>query len=182
MCTLVYAYACYSCIVGQSCVDTVNVERKGSDAFEGSFQVIIPKIKFSCNGRITGYNISLESVGDNPQHYPTVQVWRPTNSSSYKWINELVNGDVANNCSEEYCLANVIFTDNNRVEFQPGDIIGYTTPHQGNNYYTVWSTETGGYISYATITTGSRIPTTFDIIENIRREEWQPLIKVLYGK
>ena len=75
---------------GQSCVDTVNVRQSGTNAADNNKQVIVLESDFSCNGRITGYLISLErdsSSGD----YPIVQVWRRhhTNQQLYNRVNTL---------------------------------------------------------------------------------------------
>ena len=176
------------CIGGQSCVDTVNVNQKGNFTFNDSLQVIVPNTKFSCNGRITGYIISLKQVGNNPQHYPTIQVWHPTSSSSssssYKRISqyELVPGDITDINNGEYYLANVSLSDAKMVEFQSGDIIGYYIPQQGK-YYTVWNIQTEGYISYTIkVQNENKLSTNFTIIDSTDWEAWQPLIKVLFGK
>ena len=67
---------------GQSCVDTVDVRQRGTNAASANRQVIVPESGFSCNGRITGYLISLESASSSGD-YPIVQVWHPTSSTVY---------------------------------------------------------------------------------------------------
>ena len=58
----------------------MNVEQAGTNSAGTNRQVIVPESDLSCNGRITGYLISLDrfsSEGD----YPIVQVWHPTSST-----------------------------------------------------------------------------------------------------
>ena len=97
----------------------VNVQQKGTelDEFCGASEVIVPNIELSCNGRITGYLISLKlkseddnecdehGIGSDNGHwhnqkgngsgtgisYPVVQIWRRpnVNSSSYNIVTTL---------------------------------------------------------------------------------------------
>ena len=135
---------------------------------------------FSCNGRITGYLISLEtaiSTGD----YPIVQVWHPTSSTVYtrvdtecllteSVISRMRNGD-------EYYLGNVSCTGNNRIEFQSGDVIGHY--HANEVRYRLWNIGTMGYTSYSR-DEGSPLD-TFNINNVDDSGIRQPLIQVLYG-
>ena len=130
---------------GQSCVDTVNVRWRGINAVFTNTQDIVPESDFSCNGRITGYLISLErdsSSGD----YPIVQVWRRhrTNQQLYNRVNTLcaLTGSDINNMGGYY-LGNVSCTGNERIEFQSGDVIGYY--HANEVQYRLWSIDTTGY-------------------------------------
>ena len=167
---------------GQSCVDTVDVRQRGTNSADNPRQVIIPESDFSCNGRITGYLISLEkdsSSGD----YPIVQVWHPTSSTVYtrvdtecplteSVISRMRNGD-------EYYLGNASCTGNNRIEFQSGDVIGHY--HANEVRYKLWNIETMGYTSY--IHDENNPPNTFNINNNdVDSQIRQPLIQVLYGK
>ena len=70
----------------QNCVDVVNVYTPLQDTFtlDDRRQVIVPMSNFSCNGRITGYVIRVSvSFDSDDDEYPTIQVYRPTSSSSY---------------------------------------------------------------------------------------------------
>ena len=71
---------------GQSCFDTVNIRQQGTDTFSSGNQVIIPRSNFSCDGRITGYQISLSpgAVTDLVISLPPIiQVWHPTSLTAY---------------------------------------------------------------------------------------------------
>ena len=60
----------------QSCFDTVDLLQMGTFVSDRStaIQVIVPRSNFSCDGRITGYQISLTSVIKDSGNYPIVQV------------------------------------------------------------------------------------------------------------
>ena len=175
------------CILdGQStkCVDTVNVRlQRGTNSADTNRQVIVEGSDFSCNGRITGYLISLErasSTGD----YPIVQVWHPTSSTQYTRVDiecPLTENDINRitpRNEDDYYLGNVSCTGDNRIEFQSGDIIGHY--HANNVLYRLWNIETAGYTSY--VRDKDSPPNTFNVNgvdDSITR---QPLIQVLYGK
>ena len=145
--------------------------------------MILPNTTFLCNGTITGYTISLNRFG-NGNLYPTIQLWRPTSTTTYDRISlyQLVSGNIPSINNGDYYLANVFLTGDDRVEFQSGDIIGYTLQQHGNNYYTVWNIHRDEYISYTTTFDGSNIPETFAITDNTKSYHLQPLIKVIFGE
>ena len=169
---------------GQSCFDTVDVRRKGNGAASTDSQVIVPNSAFSCNGRVTGYLISLELVGDSGG-YPSVQVWHPTNPTEYTRVDTecpLTASDISMmmDGNGDYYLGNVSCTGNNRIEFQSGDIIGY---HHGSTVrYRLWSINAEGYKSHHRRNANSPL-NTFDINHNdASSTDEQPLIQVMYGK
>ena len=178
--------SCITCLYldGQSisCVDTVNVEQAGDDQADTNRQVIVEGTEFSCNGRITGYLVSLASDSSSSRDYPIVQVWHPTSSTQYtrvdtecpltqNVINRMRNGD-------EYYLGNVSCTGDNRIEFQSGDIIGHY--HANNVRYKIWNIDTTGYTSY--VRDENSPPNTFNVNGVDDSLTRQPLIQVLYGK
>jgi len=148
--------------------------------FDDGIQVIVPMTAFSCNGRITGYLISLERLsGEERDERPIIQVYRPTIGSLFNEEDRytLRTNEITN--MGDYHLANVSFTNNNRIEFQLDDVIGYYIPNESR--YNVWNIEAEGYTSY--IDQGSRedifsINFETDSIEDNR----QPLIQVIFGK
>ena len=143
--------------------------------------MIVPRSSFSCNGRITGYLISLESDSSSG-NYPTVQVWHPTSSRVYTRVDTecpLTNNDISRmtDMGDEYYLGNVTCTGDNRIQFESGDIIGY---HQSNEVrYSVWNIVTTGYTSYFR---DEDNPINMFSTNTDETETWQPLIQVLYGK
>ena len=146
--------------------------------------MIVPSSNFSCNGRVTGYLISLESANNSSGGYPSVQVWHPTSSTEYTRVNTecaLTENDVSMMRDEDdhYYLGNVSCTGNNRIEFQSGDVIGY---HQGSPVrYRLWTAQYIGYTSYYLI---ANSPLNMFIISNDvpMHNDVIPMIELMYGK
>ena len=169
---------------GQRCVDAVNVRQSGDESSPSNRQVIIPQSSFSCNGRITGYLISLETAGSS-NNFPIIQIWHPTSPTEYtRVVTEcpLTDNDISmmmDDMGNIYYLGNVSCTGNNRIEFESGDISGY---HQSDPLcYRVWSIATLGYTAYhRDVST----PLTAFNINNAdgTTDNRQPLIQVMYGK
>ena len=148
--------------------------------------MIITSSNFSCNGRVTGYLISLESVNSSvSEGYPSVQVWHPTSSTEYNRVDTgcaLTASDISvmmNRSGGVYYLGNVSCTGNNRTEFQSGDVIGY---HQSSAVrYQLWSIESNEYTSYQH-DVNSPLNTFVISNDNQSDSNKQPLIEVMYGK
>ena len=139
------SYNLFIFVDGQiSCVDTVDVEQAGSNQADTHKQVIVQGTDFSCNGRITGYLISLDKANSSGD-YPIVQVWHPVNSVRYTRVDtecSLTESDIIN-MGDVYYLGNVSCTGDNRIEFQSDDIIGYY--HSNVVRYKIWNNITAGY-------------------------------------
>ena len=145
--------------------------------------MIVPNSAFSCNGRITGYLISLESDSSSGG-YPNVQVWHPTSSTEYTRVDTecpLTASDISmmtDGNGDDYYLGNVSCTGNNRIEFQSGDIIGY---HHGSSIrYQLWNIETNQYTSYHR--SSANPLSSFNINNAYDDLNEQPLIQITYGK
>ena len=117
--------------------------------------MIIPRSNFSCNGRITGYQISLRpgAVTDPEISLPPiVQVWHPISSTVYTRVDTeclLTANDItlmSGGPTNIYYLGSMSCTGNNRIEFQAGDVIGFY--HGSFALYDVYTITTMGYISY----------------------------------
>ena len=108
---------------------------------------IIPRLNFTCNGRITGIRARV-IVDVNRNDYPSFQVWRPSSvgSTIYNRIGEvqLKSNQITGNGT--YQTANIILTDDNTIEFQSGDVVGYYHPLQSR--YRVRDVSTAGYMLY----------------------------------
>ena len=157
--------------------------QRGTESESTDKQVIIPRTSFSCNGRITGYLISLE-MDSSSGNFPIVQVWHRTSSTEYVRVDTecaLTASDISlmRNMRNNYYLGTVSCTGNRRIEFQSGDIIGY---HQGSTVrYRVWSIDTNEYTAYHHDV--STPLTTFNINNaDGTTDNSQPLIQVMYGK
>ena len=107
--------------------------------------MVIPHLKFSCNGRITGIRAKVNKSG-NSYSYLSFQVWRPSsaNSSVYNKTGEVYlssSKDVTKN------IVNIKPTGNSKTEFQSGDIIGYYHP-RSSRYLVTHINNTNGYVLY----------------------------------
>lgn len=147
-----------------------------------SSQMILPQTYFFCNGRITGFIVSLNEDDNDDVEYPYIQVWRNVNSSLYTLVGQyqLQESDIRR--KQSYFIANAVLSGTNRIEFQSRDIIGYYHPPEPR--YRVWSVEnTRGYTIYGVNT---RFPLNMFIIRStsnslsVSRNE-RPLIQALYG-
>ena len=177
---------CKYLLDGQSCVDTVNVRQRGSEAAPTNTQVIVPMSGFSCNGRITGYLISLDQNGDS-DGYPIIQIWRrhQSNLQLYNRVTTLCaltesNISMMSNNTGDYYLGNVSCTGDNRVEFQSGDVIGY---HQADSVrYRLWSIDTTGYTAYQRDRNSPLDTLNINAGNVAATSNRQPLIQVIFGK
>ena len=182
-------------IDAQSCVDTVNFRQRGifvSYRFTDS-QVIVPRSNFSCDGRITGYQIRVEE--GRSRNYPIVQVWRPTSSTTFTWVDNLcpLSDDITlmeDGINDEYYIGNVSCTGNNTIEFQSGDVIGYYNGRR-RFFYRLQSIQTIGYTSYLIEDIeydrdfeNNDLLTSFNIDDPdvVIVNDTQPLIQVMFGK
>ena len=170
---------------GQSCVDTVNARQRGNITEPSIRQVIVPRSNFSCNGRITGYAISLLALRERTGDILSIQVWRPINSTFYTIVGTvcglIIEEDIYRSIdlnNNEYHLGLASCPGNNLTEFQSGDVIGF---HQSDTLvYQLWNNNTNGYTSYYHPTSSPLV--TFDINTAGVANNRQPLIEVMYGK
>ena len=126
-----------------SCFEKVTVQQKGTKVFHSWSHFIIPQANFTCNGRITSVIASMSMVRNNGTN-PFVEVWHPT-SPDMDVLNkvgevQLVESKVVeevNNDGSTYWLVNITLNDDDRIEFEAGDVIGYY--HPPDSRYLVWN-------------------------------------------
>ena len=168
-----------SLLGGQFCTDYVDVQQDGYNPVERNRQAIIPRLNFTCNGRI----ISIRSRMLFEQYqgrtdYPFFQVWRLAVESTtiYNKISEVqLQSDGHAIGSGNY--RNIILTGNNTIEVRSGDVVGYYQPLQ--SHYRVRTIPTIGYILYQF--SGSH--DSVDLNNNIgHTDRQQPLIQFTIGK
>ena len=161
----------------------VDVQQQGNYQLNANSQVISFGSSFLCNGRLTGYLVSLnhDNIGEN---YPHIEIWRPVfisdmKRSAFMRISEYVLTEDDIIIMENYYFANVSFAINEAIQLQPGDIIGYYQPSSPR--FTVWSVDTAGYVSVniSTGQTSQGFIFSADILNQVNGS--QPLIQVLYG-
>ena len=75
-------------------------------------------------------------------------MWRQTVNTTYNKIGEvqLQSGDQVIEVRNNVLVATIILTDNNTIEVQSGDVVGYYHPPQSR--YRVRTLQTEGYILY----------------------------------
>ena len=166
---------------GQNCVDMVNIQQRGDDQLHPNNQVIIPMSNTSCNGRITGFMMSL-SKRQKGTNYPRIEVWNPTSSpTEFKMggMYTLAERDITR--MTNYYFGNVSFAENKTIKFENGSFIGIYLPP--NPHYTVWSINSTGYSYY----TSRRILPSMNLnitrafnVYNVVND--QPLIQIVFGK
>jgi len=133
--------------------EQVTTEQKGTTSLSEPLQIIIPRANFTCNGRITGVTASLERNAAGLSD-PYFELWQPTTPDLdvYNKVGEVqfVESKVVeevDNDNNTYWLVNITLNDDDRVEFEVGDVIGYY--HPPDSRYRVWSISSAGYRNYA---------------------------------
>ena len=160
------------------CTDIVDIRQNGNSSLGRTRLAIIPRLNFTCNGRITGISARVSSSrrSDNL----LFQVWRPVSADStmYNKTDEVplqsnqVTGRGANR------TANIILTGNDRIEFQSGDVLGYYHPLNSSNL--LRDIRTDGYILFRF--DGSPVPSSVNLeSRNAMINFRQPLIQFIIG-
>ena len=187
ICRHAYFPNCYV-IGGQTCFDSANsIQQNGDDQLgrRNGRLGIVPRLNFSCNSRITVINARVRRDNNMDRNgYLSFNIWRPssTNSMVYNNIGEvqLQQSQVFPCNSDRYCNVSIDLTDNDRIEFQSGDVVGYY--HPSDALYQVRTIQTTGYILYRI--DGSPAPTSVDLStvnDNRIDDRRQPLIQFVIG-
>ena len=166
-----------SLLGGQECTDYVDVLQPGNNITDHNRTAIIPRLNFTCNGRITSIRAKV-FVDNNQINYPFFQVWRLAVDSTtiYNKISEVQLSDDQVTGSGNPRTATITLTGNNTIEVQSGDVVGYYHPPQSR--YRVRTIQTRGYIQYRF--NGSH--DSVDLNNNIgRNDQRQPLIQFTIG-
>ena len=164
-------------IIGpQFCTDSVYVQQDGDDQVGRNKLAIIPRLNFTCNGRITSIRARVK-VNSERNDYPCFQVWRSVGSRMYNKIGEVqLQSDDQVTGSGDYQTANIILTGNNTIKVQSGDVVGYYHPPDAR--YRVRTIKTDGYILYQFSGSPKSVNLTVDIKNDNNR---QPLIQFTIG-
>ena len=140
-----------SLLGGQLCIDRINIGPLGRGEIGQNRLAIIPRLNFTCNGRITSITARV-IFNDRQNNYPSFQVWRPSLASTtiYNKIGEiqlqLDNQVIMTNYYDIYRTVHIILNNSNRIEFQSGDVVGYYHPPDAR--YQVRYDFTYGYVAY----------------------------------
>jgi len=166
---------------GQACIQSVNVQRIGSDYMTRNRLGIVPNLHFHCNARITRIRVRL--LPDPYRYdYPYIQIWRPSSkdSTTYGKIAQVqVRKSHITNLT--YVEANIPLTGTNRILVESGDVIGYYHPVDAG--YKVRTIQTAGFILYEFDDIDGSIGTLVDLVDSMRYlHVRQPLMEFTIGK
>ena len=169
-----------SLLGGQECTDSVDIQESGNRRSGGNSLEIIPRLNFTCSGRITRIRARIWFIVWGTS-YPFFQVWRQSSVDLkvYTKIGEvqLQSGDQWSVVNDNVQIANINLTaGTNIIEVQSGDIVGYYHPF--NPRFSVITRETDGYMLYQF--SGSHESVDLDNIDSDDR--WQPVIQFTIGK
>ena len=163
------------------CIECINVQQRSNIRVPSNNLVIIPRLKFSCNGRISSVRAGLDRV-QRFSNFLNFQLWRPLSSSTpiYSKVGEIhLESDYQVTEGYNNLEATIILTGEKGIEFQPGDIIGYYQPPRSR--YRVLYVNTMGYVFYRF--NGTSPPNTLNLSEaNIVHNSRQPLLQFTFGK
>ena len=175
-------YVCPIYVGGEFCIECINVQQRYNFHFYHNRLAIIPRLSFSCNGRITSIKAGLSrNTLSSFTNFLNFQVWRPSSPGSviYSKIGEIqLQSD--HQVTEGYnnFEATIILTGKNRTEFQSGDVIGYYHPLQSR--YQVRDVSTSGYVLYRF--DGSPAPNSVNLsAANYTFNSRQPLLQITVG-
>ena len=165
---------------GQFCTDSVNVQQEGRNPIGRNRLAIIPRLNFTCNGRIVSIRATV-NFDSNPDRtdYLFFQVWRQVVNTSYNKIGEvqLQSDDQLSEVNYDVLVANITLTGNNTIEVRSGDVVGYYHPPQAR--YRVRTILTNGYLLYQFDGSHESVDlTNYWDIHDYR----QPLIQFIVGK
>jgi len=115
---------------------------------------------------------------------PSFEVWHPrlSNMDVFDKVGEirLMESEVVqvgHDLSTAYWLVDITLNDDDRIEFEAGDVVGYY--HPPNSRYLVWTIRTAGYTAYR-----NRSSNVLNIVstatENVNQNV-QPLIQFSTG-
>ena len=171
-----------SLLDGQECTDYINIQQPGNFVIGRNRLAIIPRLNFTCNGRIT--TIRARMVFDNSRSdYSFFQVWRPVSVCST--INnktgeiQLQSDDQLSEVNDTLQTATVNLTGNNMIEVQSGDVVGYY--HPPDPRFRVLSRKTVGYRVYEFSESYKSVDLNNTLFNNSNFYR-QPLIQFTIGK
>ena len=165
---------------GQECTDYDDILQRGNEVSDHNRTAIIPRLNFTCNGRITSIRARMW-FEEERNNYPIIQVWRPASVSStiYNKIGEvqLQSDDQLSVVSDTTRIPTIILTDNDTIEVQSGDVVGYY--HPPDSRLRVITRRTDGYILYQFSESFESVDLNNAVDSN---NEQQPVIQFTIGK
>jgi len=163
------------------CTDFVDIQQNGDHQFGRNRLAIIPRLNFTCNGRIINIRAKVTS-NSNRNAFPSLQVWRVSSFGlvTYNRIGEtqLQSDDQMISGSNSFLETNTTLTGDDRIEFQSGDVIGYY--HPPDSRYQVRDIKTDGYFLYRFDELPPPNPVNLNEANNMFNFR-QPLIQFMIG-
>ena len=172
-----------SLLGGQECTDYVDLQQNGDTQIGLNTLGIIPRLNFTCNGRITSIRARVR-FNNSRSEFPFFQLWRAVSvgSTMYNKIGEVQlqsDDQVTLGRSNEFGEANITLPVTGTIEVQSGDVVGYYHPPDAR--YQVRTIKTDGYKLYRFIT--SSVPTSLNLSDADHNDNHlQPLIQFTIGK
>ena len=174
---IIHCYGCHS-EGGQTCINDVdNVQQSRDNFISPDRTVIVPRLTFTCNGRITNIRVRI-STRDTGTNFPYIQVWRqlPT-PHLYSLVDGVqIQSSHLNNQSANL-EANISLTGNNRIQFLSGDVIGFYNPPDTG--YVLEDIRTDEYVYNVFVGSSASSQNLNNAIMSNRR---QPLIQFTLGE
>ena len=173
---------CHS-IAGQTCIDVVDdVQQTGDGQISIGRTVIVPRLNFTCNGRIINIRVRILSDPDPDNtgtNFPSIQVWRQSSTPQlYNLINVVQIESSHLNNQLTHLEAIISLTGDNRIQFLSRDAIGFYNPSDSG--YVTRDIITPGYVFYFFL--GSDDSSLNLNNANFSADERQPLIQFTLGK
>ena len=133
---------------GQQCTDSVDIQQAGDTEFGRDRLAIIPRLNFTCNGRITSIRARLRRINSG-RDYLFFQVWRPASvgSTIYNKTSEIqLQSSDKFTGTGNIQTATITLTGNTTIEVQSGDVVGYY--HPSDSRYVMRDISIDGYYLY----------------------------------
>ena len=175
-------YFGFHLIAGETCIDDVdNLQQVGNGIISPDRTVIVPRLNFTCNGRITNIRVGLDRA-NNGANFPYVQVRRPLPGASLLFYVLVDNVQIRSSHLTQFNMstfqeAMISLTGDNRAQFLSGDVIGFYNPPDSG--YVIRDIATTGYVYYVFVGLNASIITLNTDVVSDRR---QPLIQFTLGE
>ena len=171
---------------GQTCIDVVDdVQQAFNDVISPDRTVIVPRLNFTCNGRIAnirvGINIATEVLMNHDNtgtNFPYIQVWRqPPTSQLYSLVDSIQIQSNHLNTQLANLEAVIPLIGNKTIQFLSGDVIGFYNPPDSG--YVIRDIRTPGYVFYIFEQSNA---SSLNLSTGITRSERQPSIQFNIGE
>ena len=106
-----------------------------SDIILELHQVIVPSYRLTCCGNITEWGVDVHPAGGNHNRVYTLhlQVWRPALNVEVMGCYSLVGNNTFSSVPLPNYVASVTPQPEDRIQFQPGDMLGFSLENTDGN-------------------------------------------------